>query len=125
LHTSAYAAVVIADEHAATFVDRRVEEIEQIAAWRIAANSAALYRIARSGVNCRPGVAAVVSGGYIEVPDTGKSILIEITVAGSRSKEGKRSALRVARHNCGEHGVLNPERRADVTIINPRLAIIF
>src|SRR2546427_4889039 len=90
------AAVVIADEHPPLLVDVRSEEIEQVATGAARADAAALDRIARGHVLGPPGMATVIGGRDVKVPDAGKPGRVVVGAPGRGAEEGDGGAIAIA-----------------------------
>ena len=73
-HASRRATDRIACDHAALSVDLRIDEVVMITPVSAVRDTTerALDRIVRSSVGDKPRVAAIVSRGDVEIPDTGK-----------------------------------------------------
>jgi hypothetical protein len=109
---------------AALRVDGLVVEVEQVAPEHRAAlqpDGPALDRIVGRHVLLEPGLAAVVGGGDVGVPDAGELLALQIA-RGGRAQVEEGGAVVVARHHLGKDAVLDAEARAHVGHAVPGLA---
>src|SRR5207237_6565181 len=101
-------------------------EVEQVAALVRAAavpDAAALHGVGGRCVDSRPGLAGVVGGRDVQVPDAAEVARLVVAGRGGAEK-GERGAVVVPGDHFGELRVLDPEGRAGVEGLGPGGAVV-
>src|SRR6185369_664011 len=99
-----HAAIGITDEYATLLVDIDTDEIQKVSMRRRTTpemNSVSLDRVVWRGVRNLPTLAAVVSGGNVQMPQPGKGFVVRRARSG-RAQKRKGGAVVVTGYNRGK-----------------------